>query len=120
MATTNNTNKRCGERVQVNRTVEIQNPLKPVTTPSYAKLLDLSRCGLAFVGTELYSRDTELTLVFTLPDYETSNTLSIISKVERSQAVQNKFLTGLTFPCLTAHENLIIRAYINFHRRFQA
>lgn len=54
MATTNNTNKRCGERVQVNRTVEIQNPLKPVKTPSYAKLLDLSRCGLAFVGTELY------------------------------------------------------------------
>ena len=120
MATTNGTDKRCSERVQVNRTVEIQNPLQSVSTPSYAKLLDLSNCGMAFVGTDTYPQDTELTLVFTLPDYESNHTLAIKSKVERSQEVHNKFLTGLTFSNLTQHESLVIRAYVNFHHRFQA
>jgi hypothetical protein len=120
MTTINDINRRCSERIQVNRTVAIQNPLKPIEISSFAKILDLSNCGLAFVGTDLYPQDLELTLVFTLPDYETNNTLSILSKVERSQAVQHRYLTGLTFPNLTPHESLIIRAYISFHRRFQA
>ncbi len=120
MTKTNDTNKRCSERVQVNRIVAIQNPQKPDATPGYAKILDLSNCGLAFVGTELYPQEMELTLTFTLPDYEANHSLSIFSTVVRSQAVHQRFLTCLIFPNLTPHEGLIIRAYVNFHRRFQA
>ncbi|MDA3808239.1 MAG: hypothetical protein PF440_10080 [Thiomicrorhabdus sp.] len=55
MAMINDTNRRCSERIQVNRTVSIQNPLKPIEIARYAKILDLSNCGLAFVGTEIWS-----------------------------------------------------------------
>ncbi len=120
MPITSNRDQRCGERILVNRAVEINSIRNPEMKASRAKLLDLSFCGIGVISNQAYQPDEALILTFSLPGYEGDQTLSIQAKVIHTQPVQDQFLTGLVFPDLNPHQSLVIKAFVNFHQRFHS
>jgi hypothetical protein len=120
MPITSDRNGRCAERTLVNRTVEITCLRNDEMDSSGAKLLDISFCGAGIISHQAYQADENFTLSFSLPNYEGVQRLALQAKVIHSQTVRKQFLTGLVFPELSAHQILVIKAFINFHQRFDA
>ena len=110
------TDNRCSERISVNRTVEINNGSHPISM----KMVNISNCGLGVLGSKVFQNGEILKLEFSLPGYEQNSKISLKAQVVHSTKVNKNFLIGLSFQELTPHEQLVIKEFSNFHKRFDA
>lgn len=110
------TDNRCSERISVNRTLEINNDSQPISM----KMVNISNCGFGALGSQAFQNGEILKVQFSLPGYEQNSTISLNAKVVHSTHVNNNFLIGLSFQNLTPHEQLVIKEFSNFHKRFDA
>ncbi|MEA1989374.1 MAG: PilZ domain-containing protein [Pseudomonadota bacterium] len=110
------TDSRCSARISVNRTVEINNDSQPVSM----KMVNISNCGFGILGSKAFQNGKILKVHFSLPGYEQNSKIKLNAQVIHSTRVNNNFLIGLTFQDLTPHEQLVIKEFANFHKRFDA
>lgn len=102
-------------RISINRSAKLV--VKDQERP--AKLLDISLCGSGLLCNEEVDIDQEVTLLFSLPGYDSESTLAIPARVARTASVQRQFLIGVEFHKLDLHEDLVIKGFISYHERFQ-
>ena len=102
-------------RISINRSAKLV--VKDQEIP--AKLLDISLCGSGLLCNEEIDVDQEVTLLFSLPNYDSDSPLAITAKVARTASVQRQFLIGVNFNELDLHEDLVIKGFISYHERFQ-
>lgn len=108
------TDSRCSERISVNRTIEMINGSNPISM----KMVNISNCGFGALGSEAFQNGAILKVEFSLPGYEQDSKISLNAQVIHSTRVNNNFLIGLSFQDLTPHEQLVIKEFSNFHKRF--
>ena len=112
---TDQTENRKAPRISINRSAK----LRIGENERHAKLLDISFCGSGLLCNEPIPLDQEVVLVFSLPNYDNDSLLAISARVARTSAVQNQYLVGVEFDELDLHEDLVIKGFISYHKRFE-
>ena len=85
-----------------------------------AKLVDLSPSGIGVLSDRTFHHQQNYTLLFSLPGYDGDNTVTIEAKPIHSTHIHQGHLVGFEFIQPSAHAQLVIREFYNYHRRFQA
>ncbi|MBN2865181.1 MAG: PilZ domain-containing protein [Thiotrichales bacterium] len=82
-----------------------------------ALIINLSLEGLGILIDRELSENTPIKILFSLPGYEQSSTLTLNGNIVHRTEVNQKCLFGVRFALLSLHEKLVITGYINYHHR---
>ncbi len=107
---------RCAQRITINRSATIH--AEQFKQPVPAKLLNISMCGAGILCNHNLSIGEKIILTFSLPSYESDHELSIASTVACFSKVQKQYLIGVAFEPLNMHEELVIKSFTSYHKRF--
>lgn len=107
------TNQRQHERVGTHRPAE----LHLAQTQLSATLINISLDGAGLVSPQALDEKVDIDVSFKLPDYTQTSRVSLSGTTTHCTKVGRDFLIGVQFNPLTAHEELVVKGFIQFHHR---
>ncbi|MBN2647985.1 MAG: PilZ domain-containing protein [Thiotrichales bacterium] len=113
-STSSNSDRRCAPRVGITLPVKVQFENQVFS----GKLIDLSPCGCALIGSQNLPLGSQPQLHLSLPSEEGRVQLALETETVRCSKIGEMYLTGLNFADQRPWQNYQLMAFFHYHQRF--